>query len=65
MEGFEKGRVSEAENGLAIGRPREEALDLLRKVVDVDWLLDVTITAGLQGAFAVSAHYVGGDGHDR
>src|SRR5512141_3159024 len=56
---------SEGEVKLGIRVPcNQEALDLAGENIDVDGLLDVTITPGLQRSFAITAHDVGGDRHD-
>src|SRR5512141_952276 len=64
IDGFGNGWVSEGLVQLGICSPCKESLDLLRERIDVNGFLDVAVAACLQGALAVAAHDVGGDGHD-
>src|SRR3990170_1033221 len=51
--------------GSVIGLPRQESLDLLGQDINVNRLLDVAVAPGFQRLFAVAAHYVRSDRHDR
>src|SRR5690349_15117532 len=64
--GLRMGWVSDAAGfGSDICTPCQKSLYLLREDVDVDGFLNISIASGLERLFAIAAHHIRGNGHDR